>query len=646
MATTDKQNKRVTRAASAGISRSAPSAVVNSDVESSGPDDSSNALRHQRLGVLRLLYFFPTLRAEVSSAMLRARTGELLRTRRRRRESEAAIEPDGYPLADPTNRGWGLQLAAMRLLLASIGCVLVALLGDAAVHSRAFGSSLAGYLAYSIVMLYVVTREQSRPQRLAYWIDLGFAAYVVAMTGGVGSIFLFFFLFPIIAAAFSLGAREALAMNICAVLFTLLTIYGSVGETLAPPLVIARPVGLFALGYLLGRLGDVELQNRRCIRLLAAISGSADIRLGCDRLINLNLQRLLHHFGADAALLVLKSAEHANPRLYRVDRADAQQRAPAALAAHTAQHFLTLPASGCIHPQPRTVQLARMVMSFHHAVMDSDGSTATCTALAELLNAPVLVAVGYTQLHGTDGRLVLIKAQEAFSLRDRTFLTQCGKALGVVAANACLTDKLIASAADDERRTICRDLHDTAVQPYLGLKLALEAMARDFAEHPAVVERVHRVKNITEAAVEELRTYTANLRGRTVAPATSVRAAIERHAARLGRFYGLQVMVRFDPELRIEGRIAEAIFQLVAEALSNVLRHTASRRARVDVGADGRAIMVQVANRWPDDSPKPPPFVPRSIEERALELGGRVRIRMNDDRWTLVNIELPDRCSM
>jgi signal transduction histidine kinase len=249
-------------------------------------------------------------------------------------------------------------------------------------------------------------------------------------------------------------------------------------------------------------------------------------------------------------------------------------------------------------------------------------------------------------LHGTDGRLVLIKAQEAFSLRDRTFLTQCAKALGVVAANACLTDELIASAADDERLTICRDLHDTAVQPYLGLKLALEAMARDFAAQPAVVERVHRVKSITEAAVEELRTYTANLRGRTVAPATSVRAAIERHAARLGRFYGLQVAVCFDPELRIEGRIAEAIFQLVAEALSNVLRHTASRRARVDVGSDGRVIMVQVANRWPEDSPKPPPFVPRSIEERALELGGRVRIRMNDDRWTLVDIELPDRCAV
>ena len=37
----------------------------------------------------------------------------------------------------------------------------------------------------------------------------------------------------------------------------------------------------------------------------------------------------------------------------------------------------------------------------------------------------------------------------------------------------------------DERQKISRDIHDSAVQPYIGLKLALEALARKIPpEHP------------------------------------------------------------------------------------------------------------------------------------------------------------------
>ena len=41
-----------------------------------------------------------------------------------------------------------------------------------------------------------------------------------------------------------------------------------------------------------------------------------------------------------------------------------------------------------------------------------------------------------------------------------------------------LIEELIAGAAESERLAMSRDLHDTTIQPYIGLKLALEGLYR------------------------------------------------------------------------------------------------------------------------------------------------------------------------
>jgi signal transduction histidine kinase len=109
------------------------------------------------------------------------------------------------------------------------------------------------------------------------------------------------------------------------------------------------------------------------------------------------------------------------------------------------------------------------------------------------------------------------------------------------------------------------------------------------------------------------------------------------------RFYGLDVAVQFDAPLEVELRTADAIFQMVSEGLSNVVRHTVARSARVAIRSEEDRCVVEIANPLPDGLASPPSFVPRSIAERAADLGGRIAVDAARNGHTVVTVSLPLR---
>jgi signal transduction histidine kinase len=105
------------------------------------------------------------------------------------------------------------------------------------------------------------------------------------------------------------------------------------------------------------------------------------------------------------------------------------------------------------------------------------------------------------------------------------------------------------------------------------------------------------------------------------------------------------VTVNADSELKVSERMATEVYQLVAEGLSNILRHTTAKQATINLHYQDDQLIVEVVNQ--DNAKKKfAQFKPRSMTERVINLGGTVSVNHFDgDKKakgkTIVTAEIP-----
>jgi signal transduction histidine kinase len=205
-----------------------------------------------------------------------------------------------------------------------------------------------------------------------------------------------------------------------------------------------------------------------------------------------------------------------------------------------------------------------------------------------------------------------------------------------------LLEQLQRESAAHERERIGRDLHDSAIQPYLGLKYGLEALARQAGtEHP-LSPQIAELVQMTIDELATLRDLIGGLRsgsGSAVGDATPL-AALERQAKRFEALYGLKVSIRAPDAPRLRAAAAQSLLHMVNEALTNVRRHTGASMVRLQLSATEDGLLLSVGNDRSQADGVPQDFVPRSLSQRAAAMGGSLRLCQRRD-WTEVLISLP-----
>ncbi len=78
--------------------------------------------------------------------------------------------------------------------------------------------------------------------------------------------------------------------------------------------------------------------------------------------------------------------------------------------------------------------------------------------------------------HQAVGRLYIIDGPIKFDSPDMDFMLQLMDHVTPVMENIRLIDNLASDAAEQERRRIAHDIHDSVIQPYLGLAVWLAAL--------------------------------------------------------------------------------------------------------------------------------------------------------------------------
>jgi signal transduction histidine kinase len=215
--------------------------------------------------------------------------------------------------------------------------------------------------------------------------------------------------------------------------------------------------------------------------------------------------------------------------------------------------------------------------------------------------------------------------------------------VSIALANADARQQLAASrarlvaAADAERRRIERNLHDGAQQRLIGLAIAL-------CQIEAELDRDgESVRNLVAHAREELGLALNELRelARGIHPAIltdrGLGPALESLAARIP----LPVDFVALPKARLPEAVEVAAYFLVAEALTNVIKHSRATRATVAVTCSQTRARIEVGDDGAGGAALSQGSGLRGLADRLEALGGTLELTSEAGMGTTVVGEIP-----
>jgi signal transduction histidine kinase len=547
------------------------------------------------------------------------------------------------------------SLAALRLVL-SISALFI-IFFDPSEPNRLRTltySALITYIVYSVALYLWVRRRTNfswKVMQFVTWLDVAWYSALITLGASTNAVFFFFYLFAIIAGSSRGGTRFGVTLTLaCTGLFLALNILFISQLQLDVPRFVRRTVYMAALGLIVAYWGGAEAALRRRLRFLKDLGQIANPRFGIDRTIRQMLRRLLNFYNADYCCFVW-TASDAGITYYWATRDDMTlESAPlkvngaanipllngfdSAIATFFEQESIWRRRTICKSVDPRTGAVSELPLEWG-------------LNIAEALGVRSFVTAPLRYRERVRGRLCVGSNDRShFALEDATFLQQAADQILPVIENIRIVDQLASHAAEDERHRLARSVHDRVIQPYLGIHLGLKALQRELAPNASRVAAsdrsgiglLGRVVMMAEDGINELRDYVGDLK-HTGAHEMRLVDSIRRFTRTFEGGTGIQVEIVDDScGLKMNDRLAAEIFQMTAEALSNVHRHTRSRNAVVRIGVTNNNLELTIENEIVGELPRP--FKPVSIFERADALGARSEI-LSSDQKTLVKVEVP-----
>ena len=561
------------------------------------------------------------------------------------RRVEVGREPPPLQAVDDRMIG----LVRLVLALAALGIIFIDPTEPDKNVELTYGA-LVLYAIYSAaVYLLSLRRDRRGPRRLAHWVDVAFYVVLVSLSSGTNSVFFLSFFFAIIVASFRFGFPEGVRVTVAsAVLFSVIG-YATAphGDPFEINRFLLRPVYLLTLGYMTAYWGGGEIKLKRQSSLLRGVTRLSNPRFDVGYTIGSMLLKLRVFYDADHCLIVLADPRDNAYRLFRLRREQTAEAVQAELVPEPlARLLLTLP-EDCAVVYGGKSRLRSLLDSGYYAADASgrgdceEGLEKASGLLAETLGTESFISVPLHYRERTIGRLYVSAPPGLFDGEDIAYLMQVGEQIMPVIHNIRLLERLASNSAEQERQRLARDIHDSVIQPYLGLQYKLAAIRNKAAEGRELNEDIERLFEMTVDEVAGLRGFVRGLKdgeGR----ADNFVSAVQRFAAQFAQNYDMDVKVESKGDFRVNDRLAAELIRIVHEGLSNVRKHSSAAASKITLERADRSLRISIENDdpRPDDAPRAT-FTPRSIHERAEELGGHVRVERTADARTLVRVEIP-----
>jgi len=149
-------------------------------------------------------------------------------------------------------------------------------------------------------------------------------------------------------------------------------------------------------------------------------------------------------------------------------------------------------------------------------------------------------------------------------------------------------------AMEFEKKSMSRFLHDSVGQNLTAFGLQLDLVKMDLdTEAPEVCRRIGELQQVLEVMMEQVRGYSYELNPSTVERA-GLRPALDRLAVRIRERYQGTLRINVDPSLKLDPKIAPALYQIVQEAVENSVQHSACTMIEVTAKAARAGNYVEI----------------------------------------------------
>jgi signal transduction histidine kinase len=291
-------------------------------------------------------------------------------------------------------------------------------------------------------------------------------------------------------------------------------------------------------------------------------------------------------------------------------------------------------------------------------VRTGPGSAATAldTAVAMALGDPDACVVDAAssptprpgrRLHpivGRDGRTFALLDHDAALDEEPELVSAVAGTAGLALENAQLADRVreqladvrasrarLAAAQDEERRRIERDLHDGTQQRLVSARLLLGLAIEEGGAGELVTDAAAELS----AAIEELREFARGVHPSLVTE-RGLTAAVEALAERSPLPVDVQGALPRLPTL-----IETTAYFVVAESLTNVVKHAVASAVEVRLSLDDGQLAVEVADDGVGGARLEGGTGLLGLRDRVEAAGGRFTLRHPQGRGTTVAVLLP-----
>ena len=502
----------------------------------------------------------------------------------------------------------------------------------------------SGYTLHSGLLYLMSALEQALPQSMRiHWLDVLWYTLIVFFTGGNGNLFFLFFFFAILTASFHWGFEEGARITLASAgLFAAGSLLAASQAELSR--LLLRTTFLLALGYMIAYWGGSAVAQKRHLALLRDVSQLSNPRFGVDHTIASVLEKTRLFFKARSCILVMGEPESTAWTLRTAMEHGAGLSSGATrISDDAAAPLLAFPSEQLVlftpqwWPGPGLGRRGGTRVLEHGAARWLGRADDAGRGLAELLEARSFISAPLPLRNGK-GR-IYVASSTGFSKTDALFLSHIAAQAFPVIENIELLDRLASQAALRERQKIARDLHDTTIQPYIGLRHGLSALRHKAAPDNPLVEDLDRLLSMATQVIGDLRRYARSFKHGLVQSEPELLVALRRQAAQIKEFYGIDIVLTVAGELDMSDRLAAEVFQIVNEGMSNIRKHSDARHGLIALTCADGALTIRIDNERLNGPVGA--FTPNSMAERAAALGGRAEVLQTADGITSVRIQIP-----
>ena len=204
----------------------------------------------------------------------------------------------------------------------------------------------------------------------------------------------------------------------------------------------------------------------------------------------------------------------------------------------------------------------------------------------------------------------------------------------------------IQSIREEERTTIAREIHDELGQALTGLKMDLSWLRKKIPEEE-LIEKTQSMLKLIDSTIQTVRKISTELRP-GILDDLGLIAAIEWQAGDFQSRTGIKCEFNSSlEEVALEREVSTAIFRIVQETLTNVVRHANATQVNIKVGEEDGILLVEIEDNGRGITGKeissPKSLGLLGMRERAHLFGGELEIKGTSGERTVVMVRIPLR---